>query len=279
MRALRTIFAVVPAAESVPAVVAAYRALPLGERSKLVGLHVSPLAVTYGLGGDIALASLIEAQTAAYKEEQEKAAKAFARACQDAGVDFEWQAEQCLDYLVSTHAGSRARAADLVIFPEPAEGTALGRHRLEELVLASGRPVLALPTDWVGRVLGKDILVAWDGGREATRAVFDAVPLLANARQVRIVSVQGFLDEPVRQFTPADQIAATLSRHGIRTECHTFRSTRGSVRAELQAQVLDTGADMVVMGCYGHSRFREMVLGGVSRDMLKDIPFPLLLAS
>ena len=93
------------------------------------------------------------------------------------------------------------------------------------------------------------------------------MPFLLKAEKVRIVSVQGFLDEPVRQFTPADEIAATLSRHGIPAECHTFSSTRGNIKAELQAQVLDTGADMVVMGCYGHFTLPRNGIGrGNARD-------------
>jgi nucleotide-binding universal stress UspA family protein len=83
----------------------------------------------------------------------------------------------------------------------------------------------------------------------------------------------------VRQFTLADDIAATLSRHGVRIESHTLQSSRGSVKEELKTQVLDTGADIIVMGCYGHSRFREMIMGGVSREMLKDTSVPLLLSS
>jgi nucleotide-binding universal stress UspA family protein len=91
--------------------------------------------------------------------------------------------------------------------------------------------------------------------------------------------VQGFLDEPVRQFTPGDDIAATLARHGVKVETHAFAAMRGSVREELAAQALDFGADLCVMGCYGHSRLRERILGGVSRSMLRDIPFPLLLSN
>jgi nucleotide-binding universal stress UspA family protein len=105
------------------------------------------------------------------------------------------------------------------------------------------------------------------------------MPLLERATAVRIVSVQGFLDDPVRQFTPADDICVTLSRHGIAVEAQSLASTRGSVKEELKAQALDFGADLTVMGCYGHSRFRERILGGVSRSMLKDIPGPLLLSN
>ena len=113
MNTLRTVYAIVPVASGVNSVVAAYKALPLAERSRL---HMSPPAVTYGLITDIALTSFIEAQVEACKEEQEKAAAAFRQACQQVGIESEWRADQCLDYLVSAHAGSRARAADLVIF-------------------------------------------------------------------------------------------------------------------------------------------------------------------
>jgi nucleotide-binding universal stress UspA family protein len=276
---LKTVLMVIPSAKSVDCALRAYKALPSAEARKLIAMHVSPIAVSYGLGADMVLAGFIQAQRQAIKQEQMATAAAFAQACQRAGLAYEWRAEESLDYLLSAHAGARARAADLVMFPEPREGSSIGRHQLEELVFASGRPVLAIPADWSGSSLARRIVVAWDGGREAARAVFDALPFLQQAETVRIVSVQGVLDEPVRQFTPGDEIAATLSRHGIRAECATFQSVSGSVKEELQRQVLDIGADMVVMGCYGHSRFREMILGGVSRDMLRNIPFPLLLAS
>ncbi len=183
------------------------------------------------------------------------------------------------DTLVSPHGGAVARAADIIVCPQLTEEASIGRHQLEEVVFAAGRPVIGLPANWTVKTLGKRVLVAWDGGREAARAVFDALPFIVRAEGVRIVSVQGFMDEPLRQFTPGDDIAATLSRHGAKVETETFRATHGSVREELKAQALDFGADLCVMGCYGHSRFRERILGGVSRAMLRDIPFPLLLSN
>lgn len=279
MTTLRTIFAVIPSAQGAVPAVEAYRALPVGDRGKLVGLHVSPSPVSYGLGTDIALAAYLEAQIAAAEEEIETAKAAFIKACEQAGIPYEWRAAKALDDLVSPRAGEMARAADLILFPKLKDDASFGRHELEDLILAAGRPVLAIPEGWSGGTLGRSVIVAWDGGREAARAVFDAMPLLLQAKSVRIVSVQGFLDEPVRQFTPGDDIATTLSRHGIAAESLTFQSSRQSVKEELRAQMLDTGADLVVMGCYGHSRFREMVLGGVTREMLDEIPFPILLSN
>ena len=279
MSVIRTVFAIIPAGPAAEVAVAAFRALPLADNAKLIGVHIAPIAITYGLAADVALASFIEAQIAAADEERRSAETAFADACRRAGVAFEWRAEKAPDSIVSPHGGSVARAADIILCPQLADDASIGRHRLEEVVFASGRPVIGLPANWSVKTLGKRVLVAWDGGREAARAAFDALPFLVQAEAVRIVSVQGFMDEPVRQFTPGDDIATTLARHGARVETQTFRATRGSVREELKVQALDCGADLCVMGCYGHSRFRESMLGGVSRAMLRHIPFPLLLSN
>jgi nucleotide-binding universal stress UspA family protein len=279
MRTLRTVFAVVPGAESVALLLRAYQALPLANRSRLVCLYVSPLAIAYGMATDLALATYIEAQVQAAEEEREAAEAAFRRAAEKAGIAFEWRADTAMSHMVSPHAGSMARAAELILFPDLAGEGSLGRHQIEDLVFSAGRPVLAIPSGWIGTTLGEKIVVAWDGGREAARAVFDAIPFLTSAKLVRIVSVQGSTDEAVRQFTLGDDMAATLSRQGIPTESHTFQSSRRNVKEELLGQALDIGADMLVMGCYGHSRLREMILGGVSREMLTAMPLPLLLSN
>jgi nucleotide-binding universal stress UspA family protein len=279
MTGLKTLFAVVPSSAGVAAVVAAFRALPLASGAKLIGIHVSPLAARYGFAADMALAGYIEAQVAAAQEALGEAQAAFADACRAAGIDFEWRVDRTVDYRVSSRTGALARAADLILCPQLPAGASLAPHEIEEVVFASGRPVVGVPQEWTGRSIGKRVVVAWDGGREAARAVFDALPLLAQAEQVRTVSVQGFLDEPVRQFTPADEICATLSRHGVKVESHTFRNTRASVAEELAAQMLDVGADLLVMGCYGHSKLREVILGGVSHDVLKGFPHPILLSN
>ncbi len=218
MAALRTIFTVIPTAQSVGGAVAAYSALPLAEHSKLIGLYVSPITISYGLGADVALADFITTQMEAAETEGKAAEAAFVKACTAADIPGEWRTEKAPDYMVSPHAGAIARAADLIVCPSVEADASVGRHQIEEIVFASGRPVLAVPGGWSGKTLGETVVVAWDGGREAARALFDAIPLLGKAKTVRLISIQGFLDEPVRQFTLADDIAQTLSRHGIRAE-------------------------------------------------------------
>lgn len=276
---LRTIFAVVPAPAAAAPLLQAFQALPLGENAKLVGLHVAPFAPSYGLATDLAIGAYIEAQTQAIEEEMEAAKAAFVKACEAAGISYDWRSQRAIEHLVSPQTGALARAADLVLFPQLRDGTTIARHQVEDLIAAAGRPVLGIPQGWSGERLGRRVLIAWDGGREAARAVFDAMPILLKSEAVRIVSVEGHLDEPVRQFTPGDDIAATLSRHGIAAESTTFRGSGDTVKEDLRRQTMDFGADLTVMGCYGHSRFREMILGGVTREMLSEIPFPLLMAS
>lgn len=279
MTSFKTVFAVVPTGAAAETATTGFRALPTGKNAKLVGIHVSPIPMTYGLVTDIALASFIESQIRAVSEEREATQEAFSIACQSAGVPFEWRSGQSVDNIVSSQAGSMSRAADIVLCPTLAETRSIGRHRLEEVVFACGRPIVALPASWRGPHLGKRVIIAWDGGREAARAAFDALPLLLKSEAVRLVSVNGFRNEPIRQFTPADEIAVALSRHGASVESCSLESSRRSVSEELQAQALDFGADLLVMGCYGHARMRERILGGVSRDMLQEVPIPLLLAN
>lgn len=276
---MRKIFAIIPAAETAGTAVAAFQALPLADNARLVGLHVTPLAISYGLASDIALASYIEAQIAAADQERERAEAAFKDICTRAGVAFEWRTERSPDNIVSPHAGAMARAADVVLAPQLAEDATIGRHQIEEVVFAAGRPVIALPSGWLGAPLGNRVLVGWDGGREAARAVFDSLPILVRAEAVKVISVQGVRDDPIRQFTPGDDIAATLSRHGVTVETASVSSKHRSVAEELKAQAKAYGATLVVMGCYGHSRFRERILGGVSRSILEEVPFPILLSN
>ena len=279
MVTLRTVFSIIPAAAAARSAVAGFRSLPTEGNARLIGLYFAPIALNYGLVDDLALASFIEAQVEAAKTEREASQAAFSAACERAGIPFEWRAAQAFDLTVSSQAGLLARAADIVLCPTLPEQASLGRHRLEDVVFASGRPVIGLPPEWTGSSLGRRVLIAWDGGREAARATFDAMPFLRRADEVRLVSVNGFQQEPVGQFTPGDEIAATLFRHDIQVEVHSFESTRKSVAHELHAQMLDFGADLLVMGCYGHSRFRERILGGVSREMLREVQFPLLLSN
>jgi nucleotide-binding universal stress UspA family protein len=172
-----------------------------------------------------------------------------------------------------------ARYADLVVAAQAEPGDEPESRLLpHEIVLSAGRPVLFVP--YAGRFedAGKRVLVAWDGGREAARAVSDALPLLARAESVEVS-----LFDPERAAArhgeqPGADIALYLSRHGVKVTVHRQSGAGYDVGAQILSRAADAAADLIVMGGYGHARVRELVLGGVTRTILESMTVPVLMS-
>jgi nucleotide-binding universal stress UspA family protein len=172
----------------------------------------------------------------------------------------------------------RARYCDLVIIgqtnPNEASPTVMDDFP-EFMVLHCGRPVIVIPYAGKFSLPSKRPLLAWDGSRAATRAVTDAIPLLKTAEKVHVVLVNPDTDAHGDQ--PGSDIATYLSRHGIHIEV-IVHTTKLSVGEALLSTASDLGSDLIVMGGYGHSRFKEMIMGGTTRTMLKNMTIPVLLS-
>jgi nucleotide-binding universal stress UspA family protein len=168
-----------------------------------------------------------------------------------------------------------ARYADLVIAAQPEPRDPLAMELAGDFVLSAGRPVLFVP--YAGRFAStcKRVLVAWNASREAARAVSDALPLLRRADSVEVVA---FRPRPGDHGeVPGADIALFLARHGVKAT-----AARQDAEIDIGAQILsraaDTSADLIVMGGYGHSQLRELVLGGVTRTMLEAMTVPVLMS-
>lgn len=150
----------------------------------------------------------------------------------------------------------------------------------ERVAIEGGRPVLVVPRDGEFRRIGKEITIAWKPTREATRAVFDALPILKDAQRVRVISVieNDVSQSEERSRTSGEELASSLLRHGIQVETETMAQDDLSVANRLLDRSRRTYQDLIVMGIYGHSRLRELVLGGVSRDILQHASVPVLIA-
>ncbi len=175
-----------------------------------------------------------------------------------------------------------ARYADLVIAgqddPNDPESF-IADHFPEALVLSAGRPVLFTPYVGVFPTLGENVMVAWNGSREATRAVHDALPLLQRAKRTTIVTLNGLKDEPHGSRIPGADIALVLARHGIRAEVAELDGIDDVPLGDmLLSRVSQLNADLVVMGAYGHSRWQELVMGGATRSMLQSMTVPVLMS-
>lgn len=145
----------------------------------------------------------------------------------------------------------------------------------DNLVLESTRPVVVVPYIGPRETLGKTVVIAWDGGRPAARAVQVALPILKTAEQVQILSVR---PNDSRQRWPGMDLASYLARHGANVVTSRYDGADMNIDDVLLNEVSDIGADLVVMGAYGHSRFRETLLGGTTRSMLRHATVPLLMA-
>jgi nucleotide-binding universal stress UspA family protein len=173
-----------------------------------------------------------------------------------------------------------ARYADLVVLGQvdPDEPPYIGSHLPEEVVLASGRPLLVVPHAWAPGPLGERVLVAWDASREAARAVNDAMPILEQAASVLVVSINPKSTPLGHGELPGADIALHLARHDIDVEVRSIEFDRMDVGEALLSLAADGARDLLVMGAYAHSRIRELVLGGATRTVLERMTLPVLMA-
>jgi nucleotide-binding universal stress UspA family protein len=213
-------------------------------------------------------------------EQAETAVAQFRVAVEAAGLPGEGRIVQVLDIDAAETFIQHARHADLAILsqPDPQELPVLGSQFATSILIGSGRPTLLIPYIGPAATLGQRVLVAWDGGREATRALHDALPLLTRARSVTVLSVNPDVSSNGGRREPGADISLHLARHGASVTAD--RTVTGEVSAgdAILADVADNGIDLLVMGAYGHSRLRDFVLGGVTRYMLEHMTVPVLMS-
>ncbi len=173
--------------------------------------------------------------------------------------------------------GVAARAADLAVTGQhdPDDARSPSIRQIGDMALTSGRPILVIPYIGAPVGFGRKVLVAWNGTRESARAVADAMPVLREATAVDVLTV----DDVDRQHASSASLLEYLAAHGIKATLHTATSGRGIDSAELiLSQIADLGADLLVMGAYGHSRAREFILGGATREILQAMTVPVMLS-
>lgn len=218
-----------------------------------------------------AIDALLKEQAAAVEKASDAARMIFERAADDAGVASDW-----LTVDGDSDAGlvACARRFDLTVFPTQAVAS-LGQHQIPAgaLALASGGPVLVVPDEGAGPHLGERVLVAWKGSRESARALRDAWPVIRRAETVHVLVVS-----PEGEGGPDGLLQRHLEHHGCKADLIVDRSDDASAGEILRKQAKALDADLVVMGLYGRPRLQELVLGGVSRDLLNDPPCALLVS-
>jgi nucleotide-binding universal stress UspA family protein len=245
----------------------------------LVGLFAlsEPRYPSYALAE--AGAAVEEAARRIRAESARKAEAAFRSAVQRAGrSEVEWRTSTA-DALEATALS--ARYADLVVVGQYDDNAktdpGVAPNFVEELVLSVGRPVLVVPYAGKFQSMGKRALVAWNASRESARAVHDALPFLQKADQVQVVA---FNPEKGSEHgdVPGADIGLMLARHGVRVQAAQQHAEGLDVGSQILSRAADVDADLIVMGAYGHSRMRELVLGGATRTIVEAMTVPVLLS-
>jgi nucleotide-binding universal stress UspA family protein len=194
------------------------------------------------------------------------------------GLSAEWRSAAGLP---SATTALHGRYVDLIVLgqPDPDDTQAvLFRPMPEEVVLAVGRPILVVPYAGNWEEIGQRVLVGWDSSREATRAINDAMPLLAGAEAVTVLAVDPAGGPAGHGEVPGADIALHLARHGVEATIEATVSAGIGAGNTLLSRASDLGADLLVMGAYGHSRVRELLLGGATRTILESMTLPILMA-
>jgi nucleotide-binding universal stress UspA family protein len=174
-------------------------------------------------------------------------------------------------------AAREARAADEFVGLRPNGGPAEPERLVESVLFGAGRHLLLVPAE---RPLPRGfdhVLIAWNGSREAARALAEAMPYIHAAKSVIVVVVD---DEPPvedRALLGRDAVAH-LKHHGVNAQLHHVIGDSRAAGATILGEAQRTGSDLIVMGGYGHSRLREILLGGVTREVMHQAPVPLLIA-
>lgn len=244
-------------------------------RARLTGVFLkSDFVSRFGDGGALGfmppgvVETLMEDHAKSVAEASSAARKILAQAAEDAGIAFEWLE---IDGDRPGALTACARCFDLTILPSvvaPSHGQ--NETPAAEVAMGSGGPVLILPDAGFEPNFGKRVTVAWKSSRESARALRDALPILESADEVFVVTVADAWSD--------DHLKAHFERLGLKAKFIVERQTGTPPSDLLRLQTGKTGSDLMVMGLYGQPRLQELVLGGVSRDLLHNHALPLLVS-
>jgi nucleotide-binding universal stress UspA family protein len=242
--------------------------------ARLDALHIKPDPYDMipigieGMSGD-AIDEMVDVATRATEERRARAKAEYDRVCAPSGQSVNWKEVVGRSSKMLSMA---SRFADLLVLAQPDDKSPDTLFDAADTALfESGRPVVFVPSG-ASSVLGNRIMIAWNGSTQAALAVTAALPVLHLARQVDIIQA-GEIDKELS----ANELALYLALHGIKAQNHAIDVGIQSIGGTLIAAAERFESDLIVMGAYGHSRFRERILGGATRDLLKDSPWPILM--
>ena len=251
-------------------------AVALDARISAMACIVTVRAPSQHLLSDAFVAGLVASERKKSADIAAELSAVFEASAKKAGVFQESLTETCFTSDAPDLLIREARLRDLTIVPAILEGPNY-RWYAELIVFGSGRPVLLLPQRSRTRELALDTaVIAWDGSRQAARAVADSLPVLERAREVRVLTVLN--EKELSSELPAAALVRYLERRGIAAKPDCIDAAGRRIGEVLSFYLTSNQTDLLVMGAYGHSRVREFILGGATLSMLSKPPVPILLS-
>ena len=275
---LKDILVYADGTEAAKARVAFAVALAKEHGARLIAIAFAPTALLPLYGADVGFADMSEVLENV-KAQGASALAAFEARAKAEGVGAETRLMQGMSEEFPHDFAHAARHVDLAILGQPRDGDPLiGQYALvERCLFASGRPVIIVPAAPEKFSPKGTVVAAWDGSAEAARAINDALIFLKPA--ARVVLLAGVTSEPGEKgVIPTDDMIAHLKRHGVVAEAMQVRIGEGDIGRALLAAAKKLGADLIVMGAFHHSRWREFILGGVTLTVLEEATIPLFMA-
>ena len=221
-------------------------------------------------------AEQIDQETAVRRQNTSELAEAIAAQARERGVPVTTLTDWAHAFGLIPFVGDRAKLYDLTVIGVDHSVFLSERAVAEHVLFDSGRPVIIVPNCHGSSFACKKVIVAWDHSRTAARALHDSLPFLRLAEEVTLVAVGG---EKRFQTSPDPAIIETaLAQKGLNARFKQIHLGEASIGQALQSHALQCGADLLVMGAFGHSRLREFILGGATREMLEDPQLPVLMS-
>ncbi|MFT5172773.1 MAG: nucleotide-binding universal stress UspA family protein [Gammaproteobacteria bacterium] len=243
----------------------------------LTGVFVDPVLMSPELLAVSTTPTLFASMQTEVKQRASEAKLIFDEAVASSAVRTQWKQPPGPMY---SALNSFARYSDLLIVNQQADAdrALILEGFADSAVIETGRPVLVVPAVGCDVPLHGKVLVAWNGSREAARAVNDAMPLLKFAKEVRVLCIDPPVNEHAEASSPGADLCFHLSTHGVKANVEELSGAGAHSGDLLLAHAAQYGANLIVAGAYGHSRMRELVLGGVTLKLLRHMKVPVLMS-
>ena len=246
----------------------------------LIGLYIIPAPRIYpAMSAHVTPVVLDEAKIF-FEERASKCRETFDEAARKADVRAEWRKYESSSANIADGVIEHGLQADLIMVSQANDegNDGIENDFCERVVMEVGRPVLMIPQIGSFDTIGSNIVIGWNSTREAARAVFDAMPMLEKSQAARLIWVDPLDSGGKAGNLPGSEMATTLARHGVNSTAEAMPTDGIGPGNALLNRASDIGADLIVMGAYGHSRMREFVFGGATRTILDHMTVPILMS-